>query len=91
MQPLTPAIARSVGVDSTVQGVVVAAVDPASDAGSKLKRADVISAVNGTPVRTAADLAAAVGQAKAAGRPSVLLLVSRGKVVNQFVPVKIGR
>ena len=91
VQPLTPAIARSVGVDSTVQGVVIAGVDPASDAGSKLKRGDVISSVNGTPVRTAADLAGAVGQAKAAGRPSVLLLVSRGKAVNAFVPVKITR
>ena len=89
--PLTPTIARQVGVDSTVQGVVVAQVDPASDAGQKLKRSDVIQAVNGTPVRTAADLAAAVSQARAAGRPQVLLLVSRGRTGTAFVAVKIAK
>ena len=89
--PLTPQIARQVGVDSTVQGVVVASVDPTSDAAQKLKRSDVIQAVNGTPVRTAADLSAAVAQARAAGRPQVLLLVSRQRLAAAFIPVKIGR
>ncbi len=91
VQPLTPTIARQVGVDSTVQGVVVAQVDQSSDAAQKLKRGDVVQAVNGTPVRTAAELAMAVSQAKAAGRPQVLLLVARGKQVSGFVPVKIGK
>ena len=91
VQPLTPTIARQVGVDSTVQGVVVAAVDQSSDAGQKLKRGDVVQAVNGTPVRTAAELAAVVAQAKAAGRPQVLLLAVRGKSPAQFIPVKIGK
>ena len=91
VQPLTPQIARQVGVDSTVQGVVVAQVDPASDAAQKLKRGDVVSAVNGTPVRTAAELSSAVAQAKAAGRPQVLLLVQRGRGVSGFVPVKIAK
>lgn len=89
--PLTPAIARQLSMDSTVQGVVVAQVDPASDAGQKLQRRDVVQAVNGTPVRTPQDLAAAVAAAKAAGRPSVLLLVTRGNVASRFIPVKIGR
>ena len=89
--PLTPAIARQLSIDSTVQGVVVAQVDPASDAAQKLQRRDVVQAVNGTPVRSAAELAAAVSAAKAAGRPSVLLLVSRGRAATAFVPVKIGR
>ena len=89
--PLTPAIARQLNVDSTVQGVVVASVDPASDASQKLQRRDVVQAVNGTPVHTSAELAAAVSAAKAAGRPSVLLLVSRGRAATAFIPVKIGR
>ena len=89
--PLTPAIARQLNIDSTVQGVVVAQVDPSSDAGQKLQRRDVVQAVNGTPVRTAQELAAAVAAAKAAGRPSVLLLVSRGRAATAFVPVKIAR
>jgi len=89
VQPLTPTIARQIGVDSTVQGVVVAQVDASSDAGSKLRRADVISAVNGAPVRTAADVTAAVAAAKAAGRPQVLLLVQRGRGPAGFVPVRL--
>ncbi len=89
VQALTPGIARAIGVDSAVQGVVIAIVDPSSDAAGKLKRTDVITAVNGTPVRTAADYARLVAQAKAAGRPQVLLLVQRGRGNPVFVPVKI--
>jgi serine protease Do len=91
VQPLTPQIARQVGVDSTVQGVVVAQVDPASDAAQKLRRGDVVQAVNGTPIRSAAELSAAVAQARSAGRPQVLLLVTRGRAQSGFIPVKIGR
>jgi serine protease Do len=89
VQPLTPQIARSLGVDSTIQGVVVAQADPSSDAGQKLKRGDVIQSINSVPVRTAADLARGVASAKAAGRAQVLLLVSRGRGNAIFVPVKI--
>ncbi len=90
VQPLTPAIARSLGVDTTTQGVVIAAVDPQSDAGGKgLKRGDVISAVNSAPVRTGADVARVVAGAKAAGRAEVLLLITRGKGGGGYIPVKI--
>ena len=89
VQPLTPGIARAIGVDSAVQGVVIATVDSSSDAAGKLKRADVITAVNGVPVRTAADYARVVAQAKAAGRPQVLLLVQRGRGNPAFVPIKV--
>jgi serine protease Do len=89
VQPLTPGIARAIGVDGAVQGVVIATVDSSSDAAGKLKRADVITAVNGVPVRTAADYARLVAQAKAAGRPQVLLLVQRGRGNPAFVPVKV--
>jgi len=89
VQPLTPAIARAINVDSTAQGVVVAQVDPASDAAGKLQRGDVVSAINGTPVRTAAELTAAVAAAKAAGRPQVLVLAQRGRGPARFLPIKI--
>ncbi len=88
--PLTPQIARQVGVDSTVQGVAVAGLDPSTDAGQKLKAGDVITAVNFTPVRTAADLAARVGAANAQGRDQVVLSVQRQRV-SQVVPVKIKK
>lgn len=90
VQTLTPAIARSLNVDSSVQGVVVAMVDPSSDAGSKgLKRGDVIVSVNGTPVTTPAMLAAAVAQAKAGGRSQVAVLLVRGRSPADFVGLKI--
>jgi serine protease Do len=88
--PLTPQIARSIGVDSTVQGLVVTSVDQSSDAGQKLTRGDVIQAINSTPVRSSADLARGIAAAKAAGRPQVLLLVNNKKRGNAiFIPVKI--
>lgn len=90
VQPLTPAIARSIRVDPSVQGVVIAAVDPSSDAAQKtLRRGDVVRSVNNVPVRTAAELASAVAQARSAGRPSVLLQVTRQGQTN-FVAVRIG-
>jgi serine protease Do len=89
VQPLTPAIARAVGVGADVQGLVVAAVDPSSDAGSKLKRGDVISQVNGVPVRSQAEMNQLVAAAKAQNRPSVLLLVNRGRSPAAFIPVKL--
>ena len=90
MVPLTPQIARSVGVDSTVSGVVVAGVDPSTDAGQKLKRGDVITAVNFAPVRTVADVTARIGDARTQGRDTVLLSVQRQRV-NAAVPVKIKK
>lgn len=89
VQPLTPTIARQVGVDSTVQGAVISAVDPASDAGRKLRRGDVIVSINSTPVRTAADIARGVQAAKSANRPQVLLSVVRGRNPPAFIAVKI--
>ena len=88
--PLTPGIARSIGVDATVTGVVVASVDPSSDAGQKLKRGDVIVSANGTPTRTVAALTAGVAAARSAGRDQVLLFVQRAKI-GAFIPVKIKK
>ena len=68
---------------------MIATVDSNSDAAGKLKRGDVIQAINGTPVRTTADMARLVAQAKAAGRPQVLLLVQRGRGVPQFLALKV--
>ena len=89
VQPLTPQIARAIGVDSTVQGVVIGSVDPSSDAGQKLKRGDVISSINSAPVRTGADLARGVAAAKAAGRPQVLLSITRQRTAGVLLAVKI--
>lgn len=89
VQPLTPQIARQIGVDSSVQGVVVVGTDPSADAGQKLRRGDVISSVNSTPVRTPADVARLVAAAKSAGRPSVLLSITRQRQSGVFVAVRL--
>ena len=89
--PLTPQIARNIGVDSTVKGVVISGTDPSSDAGQKLKRGDVIISVNGNAVDTPAALSAIVAQAIKDGRPSVLLYVQRQRLPAQFVAVKLKK
>ncbi len=87
--PLTPQIARSIGIDPQLRGVVITNVDPASDAAGKgLRRGDLIVSINRTPVATAADIARIVAQAKSARRGSVLLYVQRGAQGN-FIPVQI--
>ncbi|MFA6607480.1 MAG: PDZ domain-containing protein, partial [Sphingomonas sp.] len=92
VQTLTPQIARTFNIDSSVQGVVVATVDPSSDAGSKgLKRGDVIVSANGVPVATPAALGAVVAQAKAAGRTQVALYLVRGRQPALFIAVKLKK
>lgn len=89
--PLTPQIARSIGVGADAKGVVVLNVDPSSDAGGKgLQRGDLIVSVNRTPVTSGADIARLVAQAKAAGRGAVLLYIQR-RNVSRFVPIQIAK
>jgi serine protease Do len=77
VQTLTPELAETLGVDRSVQGVVVTQVDaggPAGEAG--LRRGDVILEVNRQPVK---DVAAYRKAIAAAGKgKSVLFLVRRG-------------
>ena len=90
VQPLTAAIARSLGIDPTVQGVVIVSVDPSSDSATKgLQHGDVIISANRAPVRNAAELNAAIAQAKSAGRTQIVLFLQRGKTPGRFVPIKI--
>ena len=84
VQPLTPDMAGQLGVDKTTQGVAVTQVDPAgpaADAG--IQQGDVIEQVNQQPVRSAADIRAAL--ARSASRPALLLVDHRGTTV--FVTV----
>ena len=89
--PLTPQIARQIGVDATTRGVVVASADPAGDAAANrgVRRADVIVSVNRQPVSTAAEFASAVAAARTAGRESVLLYIVRPRVGGNFVAVRL--
>ncbi len=79
--PLTPQIARQIGVDATTRGVVIVSADPSSDAAANkgLRRGDVIVSVNRQPVTSAAELSSAVAAARTAGRDTVLLYVQRSR------------
>ena len=90
LQPLTPEIARQLGIPATVRGVVITSVDPSSDAATEgLQRGDIVLSVNQRPVVSAADVAAQVSAAKAAGRTSVLMLVQRGAQATRYVGIEI--
>jgi serine protease Do len=75
-EPLTPALARRFDLRAGAQGLVVTDIDPAGPAAEAgVREGDVIEEVNRQPVRSVADLEAALRRT-AAGRP-VLLLVRR--------------
>ncbi len=91
-QPLTAEIARQVGIDTATRGVVIGAVSPSSDAAAKgLRRGDVILNAYGRPVTSNADLAAAVTDAKRAGRTAMLVQVVRRGVRPAYIPLRLGQ
>ena len=90
LQPLSTQLAQAIGVPPGTHGVVIVSVDPSSDASDKgLRPRDVIVSVNRMLVSTPAQVSAVVGQARASGRTSVLLLVKRGTQPELFVGINI--
>ena len=88
--PLTPQIARQLGIAGDPTGVVVTAVDPNSDAGQKgLQRGDVILSANYREVATVSQLEEVIRAAKAEGREAVLLRVQRRGQPPLFLPVRL--
>ena len=88
--PLTAQIARQLGAADGTRGVVVAAVDPSSDAGQKgLRRGDIILSVNYQDVTGPQDLDAAARAAKSSNRDAVLLRVQRRGQPATYLPVRI--
>lgn len=91
LQALTPQIARQLRVPETTKGVVIAAVDPSSDAAQQgLRRGDVILSINQRPVATPEEAAASVAETRRAGRDRVLLLVQRGPLPGRYIGVKLS-
>jgi serine protease Do len=83
VQELTSEIAQDLKLPSSVHGVVVTSVDPASTAATTgLNRGDVIQEVNHKPVRNVAEYDQALQNT---GKQPVLLLVNRGGVTNYLV------
>jgi len=88
--PLTPVIARQLGVSEDTKGVVITAVDDSGDAAAKgLQRTDIILSANYKPITTAAELEAVVKQAKTENREAVLLRIQRRGQPAIYVPVRL--
>ena len=87
---LTPQIAGSIGVAPETKGVVIAAVDPNSDAARKgLRRGDVVLSANYKDVATVEALMAQIAAAKTEKRDAILLRVQRRGQPPAFVPVRL--
>ncbi|MGE5565027.1 MAG: Do family serine endopeptidase [Parcubacteria group bacterium] len=90
LAPLDQAARSRYSIPATVNGVVITSIRADADAADKgLRPGDVIVSASNVAARTAADVAGAVDAAKRAGRPSVLLGVSRGGRT-LYVPIKIA-
>ena len=90
VQPLTPDIARAIGVDTGTKGLVIAAAASSSDAGRKgLRRGDVIVSANRASVTTSDALAKVIADAKKAGRDAVLLEILRRGGPSAFIAIRI--
>ena len=77
-------------LDQDTDGVVITKVDPNSDAADKgLEPGQVVVAVANKSVRTPQDIKSRIAEAHAAGRKSVLVLVS-GENGERFVALNIG-
>lgn len=93
VQTLTPALARQLQLsDANVRGVVIAAVDPSSDAAAEgLRPGDIILSINQRATPTPEAAAEAVATARQSGRGAVLLLIRRGNNPPLYVGVDLVR
>lgn len=90
LQALSAEIRQQLRLPDTVQGVVIARVNPSSNAAEEgLQRGDIVTSVNQRPVKTPQEAANIVQEARKAGRDSVLLFVQRGNTPGRFLGVKI--
>ncbi len=88
--PITPTIARQLGTSEDTRGLVISAVDPSSDAGSKgLQRGDIVLSANYRPIATVAGLEEAIRSAKSSNRVAVLLRIQRRGQPATYVPVRL--
>ncbi|QCB53461.1 PDZ domain-containing protein [Sphingopyxis sp. PAMC25046] len=91
VQPLTSAIARSIGVEADTKGLVIAAVGGNSDAGRKgLRRGDIILSANRSAVTSSEALSGILAAAKKAGRNAVLLEILRRGQPPAFIAIRIA-
>ena len=88
--PLTPQIANQLGASQDTTGVVVTAVDPASDSAIKgLRRGDIVLSANYAALASVKQLEEAIRGAKQAGRDALLLRVQRRGQPATYVPIRL--
>jgi serine protease Do len=90
VQALDATLAQRLGVDPTMKGVVIRAIDPSSDAAAKgLKPFDIILTVNQKPATTVEQINAIAAAAKKAGKANVLLYVKQREAPQpRYVAIK---
>jgi serine protease Do len=87
---ITPQIARQLGGDAGMTGVVITAVDPSADAATKgLARGTVITMANGQPVTTPEQLEAQVRAVQAQGRGAIVLRIRQRGQPEGSIPVRL--
>jgi len=80
LQPVTPQVAKQLGLDSDSEGMVVTEVDPSGPAAEAgIDRGDVILEVNKKAVNSIADVKSALEGAK--DRPILLLVSRKGQTI----------
>ncbi|MCH2487031.1 MAG: Do family serine endopeptidase [Erythrobacter sp.] len=88
--PMTPAIARQLGLGADVQGLAIAGVDQNSDAARKgLTRGDVIISANYQEISTVAGLESIIAEARSENRDAVLLRIQRRGRPAGYVAVRL--
>ncbi|MBD59341.1 MAG: protease [Citromicrobium sp.] len=88
--PITPSIARQLGVATDTQGLAIAAVNPNSDAARKgIQRRDIILSANYQAITSTEELEAIVREAEEAGRSAVVLRIQRVRGPAGYVAVRI--
>ncbi len=88
--PLTGQIARQLGVGADTEGLVVATVDPNSDAARKgLQRGDIILSANYRAVTGLEDLESTIGAAQSEKREAVLLRIQRRGGPPRYVAIRL--
>lgn len=89
--PLTPQIARQLGVSADARGVVIGAVDPNSDAARKgLQRGDIILSANYQAITGPEGLESAIAAAQRENRGAVLLQVQRRGGPAQYIAIRFN-
>jgi serine protease Do len=91
LAPVNPATRQQYELGSNVSGVVIAAVDPDSEAASKgIAEGDVIKRVGQHDVKMPSDVKRAVDDARKAGRDSVLMLLANDQG-DRFVALRLSQ